>query len=298
MYGGNIYGNASYSWTYKGNVSLQNSSVGNMTGGTIENTGNYVFVVSGSKLHMSGTARIEANVTANWLKSGICIINADMDMTGGSVTGGTYIEVYDTGTFTVSGNSMIGEDTSYTKTKVYLRSGAKITIGPEGLADDVSITVESINGATADTPTDITNASGADYSQHFTSVWEWYGIRNSGTGENQVVQLVELSGCTVSFDANGGTGTMPTEDFYGGVSKKLWKNRFTLDGYHVVGWNTKADGTGTAYSIDDSYTFTEDTLLYAQWEPDQYLVTLDRTGGTGRRPPDPSLPVVPQYREE
>ena len=71
---------------------------------------------------------------------------------------------------------------------------------------------------------------------------------------------------TVSFDANGGAGSMSSMTFGKGDSKYLTANKFTRTGYTFVGWNTKADGTGTSYSDKQSITPTENLTLYAQWE--------------------------------
>lgn len=71
---------------------------------------------------------------------------------------------------------------------------------------------------------------------------------------------------TVSFDANGGSGTMSAMTYEKGQTKSLTANKFTRTGYTFVGWNTKADGTGTSYSDKQSITPTENLTLYAQWK--------------------------------
>ena len=51
----------------------------------------------------------------------------------------------------------------------------------------------------------------------------------------------------------------------------------TLSGYRFAGWNTKADGSGTAYVEGETYV-TEDTVdsvtLYAQWSADAIAASL------------------------
>ena len=59
----------------------------------------------------------------------------------------------------------------------------------------------------------------------------------------------------------------------------LSKNGYYLAGYEFTGWNTKADGTGTAYTDEADYTWTgtqknERVTLYAQWKPLQTKVTV------------------------
>lgn len=66
---------------------------------------------------------------------------------------------------------------------------------------------------------------------------------------------------------------------------------FTREGCTFTGYNTAADGSGTAYKVGDPYTLTEEnpTLeLYAQWQenaPETVTVTFDPNGGDGTMEP-------------
>ncbi len=79
---------------------------------------------------------------------------------------------------------------------------------------------------------------------------------------------------TISFDANGGTGTMePMQLTYDSDWATLTANTFTREGYGFKGWNTEADGTGTDYSDEDLVRNLTDeadgnVVLYAQWGED------------------------------
>ena len=53
----------------------------------------------------------------------------------------------------------------------------------------------------------------------------------------------------------------------------------TRDGYTFVGWNTAANGSGTAKAAGDNVVLTSDVVLYAQWRQN-FTVTYDRVGGT------------------
>lgn len=48
----------------------------------------------------------------------------------------------------------------------------------------------------------------------------------------------------ITFDANGGTGSMEAQSFAYDEEKELLANTFTKDGYVFKGWNTKEDGSG------------------------------------------------------
>lgn len=84
---------------------------------------------------------------------------------------------------------------------------------------------------------------------------------------------------TITFDANGGEGTMDTQRTCADGPVALNVNTFTRDGYIFDGWK---DGSGTAYTDQQEVTFTADTTLYAQWKelPKTYTVTwTDENGG-------------------
>ena len=68
---------------------------------------------------------------------------------------------------------------------------------------------------------------------------------------------------TLSYNANGGTGTIAAQTLKATYTTKA--NSFIREGYEFSKWNTKADGTGTDYEPGASITLTEDTTLYAQW---------------------------------
>ena len=89
----------------------------------------------------------------------------------------------------------------------------------------------------------------------------------------------------LTYDANGGEGTIDSAIGAAGESVTVAENVFTLNNYTFTGWNTKADGTGTAYKPGDSFTLTnENTVLYAQWSknaPAQVNVSYDANGGAG-----------------
>ena len=89
----------------------------------------------------------------------------------------------------------------------------------------------------------------------------------------------------LTYNANGGEGTIDPATGAAGESVSVAENGFTLNNYTFTGWNTKEDGTGTAYQPGASFTLTdEDTVLYAQWSknaPAQVKVSYDANGGVG-----------------
>jgi len=93
----------------------------------------------------------------------------------------------------------------------------------------------------------------------------------------------------VTFNSNGGSGTMTLQSYSYGEAQALTANNFTRNGYTFAGWDTKADGTGTSYTDKQFVTFTpandgDSITLYAQWKPKQYTVSLDTNGGEAIEP--------------
>ena len=86
---------------------------------------------------------------------------------------------------------------------------------------------------------------------------------------------------TVTYDANGGVGATITQAFLPGQPVTLSANTFIREGYAFKGWNTKADGSGTAYTDKQSVTISADTKLYAVWDQAvSYTVTFKVANGT------------------
>lgn len=137
-------------------------------------------------------------------------------------------------------------------------------------AFDISVPLDSSD--TAFMPTIISenvNPSDVGYTENNTSPWK----------RRQVI--FRDNAFTVRFDGNGSDGATANEPFFGYVGTKVTipACKYKKKGYLFTGWNTKKDGSGTAYKAG---TKTADTIsvLYAQWKKAKYKVTLSFPGGT------------------
>lgn len=86
---------------------------------------------------------------------------------------------------------------------------------------------------------------------------------------------------TVTFDGNGGVGTMESQTYPDGQYVTLPQNSFTREGYTFIGWNKRADGEYLGYADGAKFynNSTKDFTLYAQWieknkDSDFYLSNL------------------------
>ncbi len=71
---------------------------------------------------------------------------------------------------------------------------------------------------------------------------------------------------TITFNANGGAGTMQAQVVKSGVVASLNSSSFTRTNYSFSHWNTKSDGTGVTYSDKATITTSENIIFYAQWK--------------------------------
>ncbi|ETP73290.1 hypothetical protein UYO_0756 [Lachnospiraceae bacterium JC7] len=101
--------------------------------------------------------------------------------------------------------------------------------------------------------------------------------------ETGVLEITEkkLEIWTISYDSNGGNGTMKEQKVSDGSSVKLNANTFTRNNKSFSGWNTKADGSGEGYEDGAEISPGEDIKLYAQWKTTEkhkhHLELVERT---------------------
>lgn len=134
------------------------------------------------------------------------------------------------------------------------------------------------------------SAISTSWSNQSTKVTNQYFKNLNPTNGSTVTLTANWSayGYTVAYNGNGATGgsTANSSHVYD-TAKALTANGFTRTGYTFTGWNTKADGTGTAYANQASVTNLTATngatvTLYAQWSKNKYYLDVNHTlDGTG-----------------
>lgn len=104
------------------------------------------------------------------------------------------------------------------------------------------------------------------------------GSSVSGTSSGSLaVSIPALKSHKVSYNSNGGGGTINQQTKYYGTNIVLSDgSNFTRTNHTLTGWNTAADGSGTAYALGATYTVnsTTDITLYAQWHMDYIKPTI------------------------
>ncbi len=81
---------------------------------------------------------------------------------------------------------------------------------------------------------------------------------------------------TVYLYENAGDSNYIRQEIPRGDSENILANPYTREGYIFLGWNTAADGSGTAYADGETITPTGTLYLYAQWiSVDSYIGLYD-----------------------
>jgi len=115
-----------------------------------------------------------------------------------------------------------------------------------------------------------------------------------GTVSNMTIRIMDSDAYTVTYNANGGTGSMADQHINLDIDQNLRANTFLRSGYVFTGWNTAPDGSGASYAdgakVRNLGENDEVVTLYAIWqESSKFRVSFDANGGTGSM----STQVVP-----
>ncbi len=84
----------------------------------------------------------------------------------------------------------------------------------------------------------------------------------------------------VTFDPNGGTGTMAPQSSNAPATLSLNTFTSTRPGYSFGNWNTSSTGLGSPHGDGELFDFASDLTLFAQWSANLLYVSFDSQGGS------------------
>jgi hypothetical protein len=259
-----------------------------LASGEITNTGTGMALssIKGSIVISGGTASSSnevATVNANHYPPN----PPTLTMTGGTVTSNSTSTT--SSAISAGGNTVItgGTITSANGNQVFLnvavvvyRSDLLSKIASNSIS--AAIAVDPSKTYAAPTETEGLTATGyTGIAGHVTAKWMvlypgegtgvWVDYTNAGSGTWRVsypAVKVVANRQLLTYDANGGSGTMAGTKVYSGQSYTVSANAFTKSSFNFTGWNTQADGKGTPYAAGETLTGAgnnDDIILYAQW---------------------------------
>lgn len=199
-----------------------------------------------------------------------------------SPTGG---DKYDWSTKLTNDVTMYAHWTANGYTVKYDAGGGKGTMGDQKFTFDVPQNL-SPNAFTRDGYT-FTGWKRADTGDSYTDGQQVSNLTSTPNGIVTMIAQWTPNPASINYDPNPPTGRTPggqgTANWTGhtGDTQAIGANGWTVDGYTFIGWNTSADGKGTAYAPGARWTANGTLTLYAQWTPGQAGLTYDGNGATG-----------------
>ena len=182
-------------------------------------------------------------------------------------------------------NNSVEESNENDNVKTYhfiVKAPPEVTVTFNANGGTVSPTtkVYSTNATYGSLPTP--TRSGYTFNGWYTAASGGTKITASSTVSTSMTTLYaqwKISAYTVSFNANGGTGSMTAKSVTIGSSVTLPNCTFTKSGYVFAGWATSSNGS-VAYGDCVSITPTANVVLYAQWISNAKYMVIDLSGGT------------------
>lgn len=171
--------------------------------------------------------------------------------------------------------------------KLTLRRYVQVVAGTSGFQGTI-LTINWGSGSVnlykdnnyAVTDTDLgTYGYGKTYSLN--GIEAYYTGSSTYTSTTNISYTVPTPTYTISYNMNGGSGTIESQKKTYGKDLKLSEVIPTMTGHNFVYWNTKQDGTGDSYAAGDVYEANTGATLYAQYEPYTHTIVYNGNGGTG-----------------
>ena len=101
---------------------------------------------------------------------------------------------------------------------------------------------------------------------------------NTDTTLYAVWKLKEYS---ISYNANGGSGAPSSQKKQHGNPLEVSMVEPIRTGYRFLGWSITPTAVSQIYKPGDIFSADADTVLYALWEENEYLIHYDSNGGSG-----------------
>jgi len=172
----------------------------------------------------------------------------------------TLYAVWSANTYTITFSANGGSGSGYTQNIVYGQS-ANLT------SCAFTRTGYSFSGWATSSSGPVSYTNGASYTMGSSDV-ALYAVWSANT-------------YTITFSANGGSGSDYTQDIVYGQSANLTSCAFIRTGYSFSGWATYSSGS-VSYTNGASYTMdSSDVTLYAVWSANTYTITFSANGGSG-----------------
>ena len=176
-------------------------------------------------------------------------------------------------------------DKGFGTTQIRCYSGGSITISSSYTITAIAFTFSgsSYKGGLKDSYTNLSTNSWTQTLEgqaRFTKIEVTYSGGSSTEYSDYALECSSTPKVTITFDANGGDGTMTDQQITQNTTGKLNPNIYTRTHYTFLGWNTNQNATTATYADEANISVgTSNITLYAIWDEDpKYTVTFKNNG--------------------
>ena len=176
-------------------------------------------------------------------------------------------------------------DKGFGTTQIRCYSGGSITISSSYTITAIAFTFSgsSYKGGLDDSYTNLSTNSWTQTLEgqaRFTKIEVTYSGGSSTEYSDYALECSSTPKVTITFDANGGDGTMADQQITQNTTGKLNPNIYTRTHYTFLGWNTNQNATTATYADEANISVgTSNITLYAIWDEDpKYTVTFKNNG--------------------
>lgn len=199
---------------------------------------------------------------SSWVTSDTAWVSGTTSHSTGIVIGYSLkITAYDDSTIGFYGSMWTGaSDTFMSGTKTFTQNGSTFCSmsGSDSSSRSVSAAITS-------------RTATIGYSGNVAVYRVASGIKYGGPWNTSGSTTLSDPFCSISYDANGGSGAPSSQSVCKGASATLSSITPTRANHEFLGWATSSSATTATYSAGGSITISSSTVLYAVWKPTVFI---------------------------
>ena len=244
-----ISNNISYDSVYGTGLCINKGTTVNMMGGVIKNNSSYINKPNSAYRCGGGVSFEDASA-------------AQLNLSGSATISGNKTFLVDNYENLTVSNTIDSDINLTEKTGALTIAGALTTTETIGILDSRRTSVDNTVIATGANNYSITDA---DMTKLVYSTDARYNPGKTIYLDTTDNSIKVANAANVTLHANNGTDETAVQKVPVGIETLLMGNPFTYLNHTFTGWNTRSDGSGTAYADKANISASADMTLYAQW---------------------------------
>lgn len=266
------YGNSAgkyQSYTLSAGAGTETWESSNTSVATVNNSGNVTIVGAGS-----------TTITAKKAASGdYCAVEGSYTLNVAAVAPTVNNTHLTKGTVTST-------SVAYSGGQVSNKGGAAITrygyvLGTSSSVEFGTAVKKTYTSSDVTLNTDFASKTLSDLTPNTTYYIRPFAYNGTAYGYGTAVSFSTLQRYTITYNNNGGEGTIADEYKDYGINATLNAGtNFSRTGYTLDRWDNNSSGTGNHYALSGTYNGNTNLNLFAIWTPNPYTITLNNQSAT------------------